>query len=183
MGNRKKQNRKRKELDINELFKRIAFETKQSKRTFKEVEDLLNRSQQLMRKLPMTRNNILANENAFFDVGGAPAAPVAPPIVPPAPSPEPAAPTLTPNQRRLVMEIFGISRRLRNLRFQYAFAVINLSDSLDRLANSEDDEDIDLIIAQVLVSSVLYETALRQIADEQGRLLATVLELEVSLGL
>ncbi|MDR7247083.1 hypothetical protein [Priestia megaterium] len=186
MGNSKKQNRKRQELDINDLFRRITFETKQSKKTFREIEELLNRSQQLMRKLPMTMNNILTNENAFFNVAGAPVAPPAPPappVVPPPPSPEPAAPTLTPDQRRLVRDIIEISRRLRNLRFQLAFAALNLSDSLDRLADSEDDEDIDVIIAWVLVSSVLYETALRQISEQQGRLLATVLELEVSLEL
>ncbi|MCM3308849.1 hypothetical protein M3628_29045, partial [Priestia megaterium] len=122
MGNSKKQNRKRQELDINDLFRRITFETKQSKKTFREIEELLNRSQQLMRKLPMTMNNILTNENTFFNVAGAPVAPPAPPVVPPPPSPEPVAPTLTPDQRRLVRDIIEISRRLRNLRFQLAFA-------------------------------------------------------------
>nr|WP_277736481.1 hypothetical protein [Priestia megaterium]WEZ56243.1 hypothetical protein P5632_00055 [Priestia megaterium] len=75
MGNCKKQNRKRQELDINELFKRITFETKQSQRTFKEIENLLNRSQQLMRKLLTNSNNILTSENAFFNVAGAPCCP------------------------------------------------------------------------------------------------------------
>lgn len=110
MGDCKKQNRKRQELDINELFKRITFETKQSQRTFKEIENLLNRSQQLMRKLPMTSNNILANENAFFNVAGAP-------VAPPTPTPTPLPP-ITQTQQTLIINILSTIRDIRSINRQ-----------------------------------------------------------------
>ncbi|MGV7003290.1 hypothetical protein [Priestia megaterium] len=111
MGNCKKQNRKRQELDINELFKRITFETKQSQRTFKEIENLLNRSQQLMRKLLTNSNNILTSENAFFNVAGAPAAPVAPPT-PPTPTP---LPPITQTQQTLIINLLSTVRDIRSV--------------------------------------------------------------------
>lgn len=117
MGNCKKQNRKRQELDINELLKRITFETKQSQRTFKEIENLLNRSQQLMKKLPTNSNNILTSENAFFNVAGAPAAPVAPPTPPTPPTPTPLPP-ITQTQQTLIINILSTIRDIRSINRQ-----------------------------------------------------------------
>ncbi|PEA37264.1 hypothetical protein COL08_00890 [Priestia megaterium] len=113
MGNCKKQYHKRPELDINELFKRIKFNSKQIQKTFEDIEDLLKKSQRLMQQLLKTRtqNNGLSNENVFFNVAEAPAAP--PPPTPPAtPSP---LPPITELQRTLIINIFSTIRDIRSV--------------------------------------------------------------------
>lgn len=113
MGNCEKQNRKRPELDINELSKRIKFESKQIQKTFSEIEGLLKRSQELMKRLQITSNNRSVNGNAFFDVAEAPAAP---PVVPPTP-PTPQAPVTT-LQQTLISNIFSTVRDIGRVRRQ-----------------------------------------------------------------
>ncbi|MEH7486116.1 hypothetical protein [Priestia megaterium] len=119
MGNCKKQDRKRPELDINELFKRIKFNSKQIQKTFGDIEDLLKKSQRLMQQLlkTRTRNNGLSNENVFFNVAEAPAAPVAPPTPTPAPTPTPLPP-ITQTQQTLIINILSTVRDIRSVRRQ-----------------------------------------------------------------
>ncbi|PEZ49913.1 hypothetical protein CN367_03290 [Priestia megaterium] len=116
MGNCKKQDRKRPELDINELFKRIKFNSKQIQKTFGDIEDLLKKSQRLMQQLlkTRTRNNGLSNENVFFNVAEAPAAPVAPPT-PPTPTP---LPPITQTQQTLIINILSTIRDIRSVNRQ-----------------------------------------------------------------
>lgn len=116
MGNCKKQDRKRPELDINELFKRIKFNSKQIQKTFGDIEDLLKKSQRLMQQLlkTRTRNNGLSNENVFFNVA---AAPVAPPTPVPAPTPTPLPP-ITQTQQTLIINILSTVRDIRSVRRQ-----------------------------------------------------------------
>ncbi|WP_257145681.1 hypothetical protein [Priestia megaterium] len=113
MGNCKKQDRKRPELDINELFKRIKFNSKQIQKTFGDIEDLLKKSQRLMQQLlkTRTRNNGLSNENVFFNVAEAPAAPVAPPT----PTP---LPPITQTQQTLIINILSTIRDIRSVNRQ-----------------------------------------------------------------
>lgn len=113
MGNCKKQDRKRPELDINELFKRIKFNSKQIQKTFGDIEDLLKKSQRLMQQLlkTRTRNNGLSNENVFFNVAEALAAPVAPPT----PTP---LPPITQTQQTLIINILSTIRDIRSVNRQ-----------------------------------------------------------------
>lgn len=113
MGNCKKQDRKRPELDINELFKRIKFNSKQIQKTFGDIEDLLKKSQRLMQQLlkTRTRNNGLSNENVFFNVAEAP---VAPPT-PPTPTP---LPPITQTQQTLIINILSTIRDIRSVNRQ-----------------------------------------------------------------
>lgn len=119
MGNCKKQDRKRPELDINELFKRIKFNSKQIQKTFGDIEDLLKKSQRLMQQLlkTRTRNNGLSNENVFFNVAEAPAAPVAPPTPPTPPTPTPLPP-ITQTQQTLIINILSTIRDIRSVNRQ-----------------------------------------------------------------
>ncbi|MGG3581024.1 hypothetical protein ABEU81_00770 [Priestia megaterium] len=111
MGNCKKQEHKRSELDINELFKRFKLESKQIQKTLKDIEGSLKRSQELMQRLLMTRtrNNVLPNENAFFNVAEAPAVPT--------PTPVPQA-QVTITQQTLINNIFSTVREIRRVRTQ-----------------------------------------------------------------
>ncbi|WP_194758468.1 hypothetical protein [Priestia megaterium] len=105
MGNSKKQNSKRPELNINELFKRIKFESKQIQNTFREIEGLLKRSKEVMQQLLTAKNNGLLNGNTFFNVAEAPAAPV----TPAAPAP------VTPLVQLITKDIARIARQIRIL--------------------------------------------------------------------
>ncbi|MFI8658228.1 hypothetical protein [Priestia megaterium] len=109
MGNCKKQDRKRSELDINELFKRFKLESKQIQKTLKDIEGSLKRSQELMQRLltTRTRNNVLPNENAFFNVAEAPAVP----------TPVPQA-QVTITQQTLINNIFSTVREISRVRSQ-----------------------------------------------------------------
>ncbi|MGG3570321.1 hypothetical protein ABET11_27085 [Priestia megaterium] len=113
MGNCKKQDSKRPELDINELFKRIKFESKQIQKIFRDIEGLLKRSQKLMQRLQITRNNSLVNGNTFFDVAEAPAVPT--PAPPPTPTPQ--AP-VTAIQQTLINNILSTAREIGRVRTQ-----------------------------------------------------------------
>ncbi|WP_377520470.1 hypothetical protein [Priestia megaterium] len=107
MGNCKKQDRKRPELDINELFKIIKFESKQFQKTSREIEGLLKTSKELMQRLLTAKNNGSLNGNTFFNVAATPPAAVAL-------SPIPAAPTpVTPLIQIIVKDIARIARQIR----------------------------------------------------------------------
>ena len=108
MGNCKKQDRKHPELDINELFKRIKFESKQIQKSLRDIEELLKRSQKLMQRLQITSNNGLANGNTFFNVAAAPAAPT---------PPTPQAP-VTGIQQGLINNILSTVREIGRVRRQ-----------------------------------------------------------------
>ncbi|MFF2445247.1 hypothetical protein [Priestia megaterium] len=178
MGNCKKQHHKRPALDINELFRRIKFESKQSKRTFKDIEDLLNRTYQLMQRLQTTRNNRVVNGNTFLNVAELPEAP---PIIP-QPTPQaPPAPTLTPTQRRLVRDILEKGRRLRVLRGQLEFQAFLLFNEIREFGLGTISEDVFIASIFTIVGEIGRIQA--EIEEVRGSLLATVLELEVSLGL
>ncbi|MFD0085116.1 hypothetical protein [Priestia megaterium] len=108
MGNCKKQERKRSEFDINELFKRFKLASKQIQKSLRDIEGLLKRSQGLMQRLQITSNNGLANGNTFFNVAAAPAAPAAP---------TPQAP-VTGIQQGLINNIFSTVREIGRVRTQ-----------------------------------------------------------------
>ena len=102
MGNSKKQDRKRPELDINELFKIIKFESKQFQKTSREIEGLLKTSKELMQQLLTAKNNGSLNGNIFFNVAATSPAPVA------------AAPTpVTPLIQIIAKDIARIARQIR----------------------------------------------------------------------
>lgn len=108
MGNCKKQERKRSEFDINELFKRFKLASKQIQKSLRDIEGLLKRSQGLMQRLQITSNNGLANGNTFFNVAEAPAAPT---------PPTPQAP-VTGIQQGLINNIFSTVRAIGRVRTQ-----------------------------------------------------------------
>lgn len=112
MGNCKKYDRKRPDLDINELYKRIKLESKQIQKTFKNIGELLKRSQELMQRLQITRNNSLVNGNSFFQVAEAPAVPS------PAPSPPTPQAQVTAIQQTLISNILSIARDIGRIRRQ-----------------------------------------------------------------
>ncbi|MEJ9314269.1 hypothetical protein P4655_23205 [Priestia megaterium] len=111
MGNYKKQDRKHPELDINELFKRIKFESKRIQKSLRDIEGLLKRSQGLMQRLQITSNNGLANGNTFFNVAEAPAAPT---------PPTPQAPfTLSTGIQQVLINILSTAREIQRVRRQF----------------------------------------------------------------
>ncbi|WP_061860468.1 hypothetical protein [Priestia megaterium] len=116
MGNCKKYDRKRPELDINELFKRFKLESKQIQKTFKDIEGSLKRSQELMQRLltTRTRNNVLPNENAFFNVADAPAVPTPTPTTP---TPVPQV-QVTITQQTLINNVLSTARNIGRVRRQ-----------------------------------------------------------------
>lgn len=119
MGNCKKQNSKHPELNINELFKRIKFESKQIQNTFREIEELLKRSKEIMQQLLTAKNNRLLNGNTFFNVAAAPAAPAVP-----IPTP------VTPLVQLITKDIARIARQIRilqrDLLRQYSIGILSL---------------------------------------------------------
>ncbi|GAB1787162.1 hypothetical protein [Priestia megaterium] len=136
MGNSKKQNSKRPELNINELFKRIKFESKQIQNTFREIEGLLKRSKEVMQQLLTAKNNGLLNGNTFFNVAEAPAAPV----TPAAPAP------VTPLVQLITKDIARIARQIRILQrellTQTRIAILALV--LLQTATTEENEQLAL---------------------------------------
>ena len=116
MGNCKKQNSKHPELNINELFKRIKFESKQIQNTFREIEELLKRSKELMQQLLTAKNNRLLNGNTFFNVAAAPAVPIPTPV--------------TPLVQLITKDIARIARQIRilqrDLLRQYSIGILSL---------------------------------------------------------
>ncbi|PFJ39407.1 hypothetical protein COJ00_27910 [Priestia megaterium] len=112
MGNCKKQERKRSEFDINELFKRFKLASKQIQKSLRDIEGLLKRSQGLMQRLQITSNNGLANRNTFFQVAEAPAVPT------PAPSPPTPQAPVTGIQQGLINNIFSTVREIGRVRAQ-----------------------------------------------------------------
>lgn len=116
MGNCKKYDRKRPDLDINELYKRIKLESKQIQKTFKNIGELLKRSQELMQRLQITRNNSLVNGNSFFQVAEAPAVPT--PVPTPVPSPPTPQAQVTAIQQTLISNILSIARDIGRIRRQ-----------------------------------------------------------------
>lgn len=139
MGNSKKQNSKRPELNINELFKRIKFESKQIQNTFREIEGLLKRSKELMQQLLTAKNNGLLNGNTFFNVAEAPVAPVTPAV--PIPTP------VTPLVQLITKDIARIARQIRILQtelssqsriaiFSLAVLAVTSSEETEQLATA-----------------------------------------------
>ncbi|MDF2010160.1 hypothetical protein [Priestia megaterium] len=144
MGNCKKQNSKRPELNINELFKRIKFESKQIQNTFREIEGLLKKSKEVMQQLLTAKNNGLLNGNTFFNVAEAPAAPVTPAV--PIPIPTPAAPApVTPLVQIVIKDIARIARQITikqaELRESISLALIT-AVTLRQTDLSEDEEAV-----------------------------------------
>ncbi|PFU67544.1 hypothetical protein COK90_00280 [Priestia megaterium] len=139
MGNCKKQDRKRPELDINELFKRIKFESKQFQKTFREIEGLLKTSKELMQRLLTAKNNGLLNGNTFFDV--------APPATPAAPTP------VTPLIQIITKDIARIARQIRILQQEQLTQIRRALISMVFLQTATTEETERLAIA-VLFSAV-----------------------------
>ncbi|AZV45192.1 hypothetical protein BAOM_4613 [Peribacillus asahii] len=171
MGKRDKHHRR----SLNDLLERFESASEQIQEEISDIRELLRRAERLMQQLPRNGNRgtqgFISDEGVFFEVAAPPAA-------------TPAAPVLTPDQRRLVRDIREIGRQLRNLQFQFAVAVVGFSTLIDLLVN-EDEGDIpeEVVIAFISFFAIQISTIQLQIAELQGRLLATVLELEVSLGL
>ncbi|MED3861556.1 hypothetical protein [Priestia megaterium] len=147
MGNCKKQDRKRPELDINELFKRIKFESKQFQKTFREIEGLLKTSKELMQRLLTAKNDGLLNGNTFFDVAATPPAPVAPPATPAAPTP------VTPLIQIITKDIARIARQIRILQQEQLTQIRRALISMVFLQTATTEETERLAIA-VLFSAV-----------------------------
>jgi len=139
MGNCKKQDRKRPELDINELFKRIKFESKQFQKTFREIEGLLKTSKELMQRLLTAKNDGLLNGNTFFDV--------APPATPAAPTP------VTPLIQIITKDIARIARQIRILQQEQLTQIRRALISMVFLQTATTEETERLAIA-VLFSAV-----------------------------
>ncbi|WP_420743567.1 hypothetical protein [Priestia aryabhattai] len=133
MGNSKKQNSKRPELNINELFKRIKFESKQIQNTFREIEGLLKRSKELMQQLLTAKNNGLLNGNTFFNVAEAPVAPAVPIATP-----------VTPLVQLITKDIARIARQIRILQAELSrqtnIAILSLTLLL--VTTSEETEQL-----------------------------------------
>ncbi|MEH7411723.1 hypothetical protein [Priestia megaterium] len=170
MGNRKKQNRKRPELNINELFKRIKFESKQIHNTFKDIEELLKRSKELMQQLLTAKNNGLVNGNTFFDVAAAPAIPTPPPAVPP---------PVTPLVQIVTKDIARIARQIRILQRELHAAIvlaISAAALLRRVEEEEEEEEFneELATIELLAAVTAIDNALIQLQELRAELNADI---------
>ncbi|USK70207.1 hypothetical protein [Peribacillus asahii] len=157
---------------LNDSLERFESASEQIQEEISDIRELLRRAERLMQQLPRNGNRgtqgFISDEGVFFEVAPPPAA-------------TPAAPVLTPDQRRLVRDILEIGRQLRRLQDELLSLLFGFGFALIRFLEEEDvDEAFIVLLSFTAVQIGIVE---REIAELRGRLLATVLELEVSLGL
>ncbi|USK84796.1 hypothetical protein [Peribacillus asahii] len=173
MGKRDKHHHR----NLRDLLERIQSASEQIQEEISDIRDLLRRAERLMQQLPQNGNG----GNQFFVSDQGVFLQVAPPPAAAPPPPTPAAPVLTPDQRRLVRDIREIGRQLRRLQDELLSLLFGFGFALARFLEEEDvDEAFIVLLSFTAVQIGIVE---REIAELRGRLLATVLELEVSLGL